>query len=162
MSAQGYYAHSVHGHWPLNPPTNQSRQPSRATPPSIDQNGYIYVVTAYPATVRNDATASRQPHASRPPPPQKPEKVYQCFDHGCDGRSFSNVENFKRHLKEKSGSSTVVCNLCGKAFTRKSNMEKHVVEGKCGFMKGIAQDLDLASNDLGKWQSDPWGADYRS
>ena len=55
----------------------------------------------------------------------------QCFDHGCNGRTFSSRENYYRHLREKSGQGAIRCRFCGHEFTRRSNRDKHVADGKC-------------------------------
>lgn len=63
------------------------------------------------------------------------QSYLRCYEHGCDGRTFSRIENYKRHLREMNGIGTVFCRFCYKSFTRKSNMDKHVLEGKCGVIK---------------------------
>ncbi|KAF1823911.1 uncharacterized protein K489DRAFT_302328, partial [Dissoconium aciculare CBS 342.82] len=55
----------------------------------------------------------------------------QCFEHGCNGRVFSCHENYLRHVREKDGKNTVMCLVCGKEFTRRSNREKHLAQGTC-------------------------------
>lgn len=63
-----------------------------------------------------------------------PSDRVQCFDHGCNGRIFSNRENYLRHLREKNGQGAIRCRYCGYEFTRRSNRDKHVAEGKCNRM----------------------------
>ena len=68
----------------------------------------------------------------------------RCFEHGCNGRAFANSENYKRHLRERSRSGKVECSLCYKDFTRKSNMEKHISDGKCAMVKILDPDIEVA------------------
>lgn len=55
----------------------------------------------------------------------------RCYDHGCDGRTFSSPENFRRHIREKQRSIVAICIFCQASFTRKSNRDKHLSNGKC-------------------------------
>ena len=62
--------------------------------------------------------------------PRKP----QCFDHGCNGRTFSTFSNLLRHQREKAGSSyKSVCHRCGAEFTRKTARDGHIAHDKCIF-----------------------------
>lgn len=73
----------------------------------------------------------------------------QCYDHGCNGRAFSCLENFRRHIREQSGSGRVACAFCLKLFTRKSNRSKHIREGKCKALRGkrnSGPDLEIKYN----------------
>jgi hypothetical protein len=63
------------------------------------------------------------------------QSYLRCYEHGCEGRTFTRIENYKRHLREMNGIGTVSCPFCYKSFTRKSNMDKHILEGKCGVIK---------------------------
>lgn len=86
------------------------------------------------------------PHIQRPPghygcgqPQSEPQQrrlsgrsgaqVFRCFEHGCGGRSFSNIENYRRHIREKT--TNVRCPLCEISFTRKSNRDAHLSSGRC-------------------------------
>ncbi|PMB70837.1 hypothetical protein BB8028_0002g04580 [Beauveria bassiana] len=55
----------------------------------------------------------------------------RCFDHGCDGRTFSSPENYRRHIREKQRPVDAICIYCMASFTRRSNRDKHVLNGKC-------------------------------
>ena len=55
----------------------------------------------------------------------------QCFDHGCNGRTFSCLENYKRHLRERERRTHVICGFCHTSFSRKSNRDQHIVMGRC-------------------------------
>ena len=70
----------------------------------------------------------------------------RCFDHGCEGRTFSSMENFRRHIRERDHDTRVVCDLCGVSFSRKSNRDKHVLSGKCLGFKRIVLDASNISN----------------
>lgn len=59
------------------------------------------------------------------------EPGFRCFEHGCGGRSFSNVENYYRHIREQRGVGKVTCPYCDKEFSRKSNREAHIGSGRC-------------------------------
>ena len=61
----------------------------------------------------------------------------RCFEHGCDGRTFSCKDNYRRHLREKNGAGTVICEFCLACFSRKSNRDKHLSEGKCKVWKAL-------------------------
>lgn len=63
----------------------------------------------------------------------------QCFDHGCNGKIFSCRENYMRHVREKSGRHSVSCRFCGCEFSRRSNLEKHVSEGRCANAPSMSQ-----------------------
>jgi hypothetical protein len=110
--------------------------------PSISQNdcglvrmnhgdfGYEYIQST-PFSPSSHGPATYQPpaplHQKQPRSKIRP----RCFEHGCEGRTFSCRENYRRHLREKNGSSLVVCTICGLFFSRKSNRDKHVLDGKC-------------------------------
>jgi hypothetical protein len=87
----------------------------------------------YPYGAQEVAAAPMRAQSQSIPKADRP----RCYEHGCEGRAFSCIENYRRHLKEKSGLSTVVCLFCNRQFTRKSNMEKHIVEGKCNVVKSF-------------------------
>lgn len=55
----------------------------------------------------------------------------RCFEHGCNGRTFSNMDNYKRHIREQRSITSVECPFCGKEFSRKSNMDTHVAKKRC-------------------------------
>lgn len=62
----------------------------------------------------------------------------RCFDHGCDGRTFSCAENYRRHIREQSRSSRVSCPYCSLPFSRKSNRDTHVSNGRCKALAAMA------------------------
>lgn len=64
-------------------------------------------------------------------PPCK-ASVYYCWSHGCDGRSFSSLANYRRHIREKSGiHSKVACPQCGQQFVRISARDQHLAKRRC-------------------------------
>lgn len=58
--------------------------------------------------------------------------VIRCWDHGCDGRRFSSISNFRRHQRERAGQTPVCfCPRCGAAFYRRWTRDHHVERGSC-------------------------------
>ena len=56
----------------------------------------------------------------------------QCFDHGCNGRSFSCQANLLRHRKEQSAEAkTFHCRRCGRQFTRATARNLHEKRRTC-------------------------------
>jgi hypothetical protein len=58
-------------------------------------------------------------------------RLPQCFEHGCDGRTFSCPENYRRHIRERERFPDALCAYCLKSFTRKSNRDSHLSKGRC-------------------------------
>ena len=59
---------------------------------------------------------------------QKP----RCWDHGCGGRTFSSLGNYRRHLREQNRWAPVfACPICGKLFTRSTARKLHREMDKC-------------------------------
>lgn len=63
----------------------------------------------------------------------------RCFDHGCGGRCFSSIDNYRRHLREKSGVWRARCCFCMTEFSRRSNRDKHMTDGRCKGLLALAQ-----------------------
>ncbi|KAF2751620.1 hypothetical protein M011DRAFT_491215 [Sporormia fimetaria CBS 119925] len=56
----------------------------------------------------------------------------QCWEHGCNGKTFSTFSNLLRHQREKSGTAAKsTCPNCGAEFTRTTAMKGHRDAGKC-------------------------------
>jgi hypothetical protein len=56
----------------------------------------------------------------------------RCWQHGCEGRSFSNISNYRRHCKEKSELQTkAVCHRCGRTFSRTTSRDLHYRRQRC-------------------------------
>ena len=69
---------------------------------------------------------------------QAPKKP-QCWEHGCEGRTFGTFSNLLRHQREKSGTSAKsTCHRCGAEFTRKTARDGHLAHDRCG--KVLARD----------------------
>lgn len=56
------------------------------------------------------------------------KRIFQCWDHGCGGRVFSTLSNYRRHCREKKllAKGEIACPYCGKRFTRSSARDAHV------------------------------------
>ncbi|KAL4812987.1 hypothetical protein BDW67DRAFT_193119 [Aspergillus spinulosporus] len=62
-----------------------------------------------------------------------PDAPIRCWDHGCEGRKFSSVGNYRRHLREKNGQAKMhPCPDCGRVFTRSTARNFHRQSGTCG------------------------------
>ncbi|KAK4695636.1 hypothetical protein P7C71_g2151, partial [Lecanoromycetidae sp. Uapishka_2] len=60
--------------------------------------------------------------------PRKP----QCWDHSCNGRSFSSISNLLRHQGEKGDiPQKLTCHRCAAEFTRKAALGDHLILGEC-------------------------------
>ncbi|KAL4809873.1 hypothetical protein BDV18DRAFT_49944 [Aspergillus unguis] len=56
----------------------------------------------------------------------------QCWEHSCEGRAFSSLGNYERHLREKTGKAkSFQCEKCGQRFTRSTAKNKHIKFGRC-------------------------------
>lgn len=70
------------------------------------------------------STSPVDEHADRP--------AIRCYDHGCDGRTFSSISNFRRHQRERAGQGPVCfCPRCGATFYRRWTRDHHVERGSC-------------------------------
>ncbi|KAJ5220195.1 hypothetical protein N7468_009399 [Penicillium chermesinum] len=57
----------------------------------------------------------------------------RCWEHGCEGRKFSSLGNYRRHLREKNGQAKgYPCPDCGRVFTRSTARNYHKNSGTCG------------------------------
>lgn len=107
------------------------------------QSGFEDLVSAGPGLLELSDVASLATnectHESRIPQTECIQEInvqqensrHRCFLHGCDGRAFANSENYRRHIRERTRSGQATCDYCFLPFTRKSNRDKHIVEGKC-------------------------------
>ena len=58
--------------------------------------------------------------------------LFRCYQHGCNGRQFSTLHNFRRHLKERNGLGKVhTCSVCGRKFSRSTARKTHQKQGRC-------------------------------
>lgn len=62
--------------------------------------------------------------------PSKQELPVQCWQHGCNGRSFSSLSNYRRHIRERS-KPPAMCQLCGQRFSRKGARDAHQAQQRC-------------------------------
>lgn len=66
------------------------------------------------------------------PPPSTDSGAVQCWQHGCDGRFFASVSNYRRHCREKDGSNArVACPRCFQSFSRAAARDVHYMQGRC-------------------------------
>ncbi|KAI3326785.1 hypothetical protein HD806DRAFT_488200 [Xylariaceae sp. AK1471] len=60
----------------------------------------------------------------------------QCWLHGCAGRTFSCLSNYRRHCKEKDGIlEKVSCPRCAQTFSRKAAQKLHLEKDRCKVIK---------------------------
>jgi len=65
-------------------------------------------------------------------PPRLNSSCIRCWQHGCDGRTFSSLSNYRRHCKEKNQhQSKAVCYRCGRSFSRTAGRDLHYSERRC-------------------------------
>jgi hypothetical protein len=70
-----------------------------------------------------------------------------CWLHGCEGRSFSSMGNYRRHCREKDGLvKKATCPRCGRQFTRDATRHAHFQQQRCRF---VAYD----ANGVPSWRS---------
>lgn len=56
----------------------------------------------------------------------------KCWQHGCRGRTFSLLSNYRRHCKEKDGiKHKAICPRCGQRFSRKAALKIHHKQWRC-------------------------------
>ena len=124
-------AHFLSSHGPatyLSPSISQNDfGPTRINYGYLD-HGFVQSAASFPSS---HGLATYQPPAPVNQNQSRSKDRPRCFEHGCEGRAFSCRENYRRHLREKNGSSSVVCTICGLSFSRKSNRDKHILDGKC-------------------------------
>ncbi|KAK2750602.1 hypothetical protein FQN57_002673 [Myotisia sp. PD_48] len=118
----------VHAPSPYGIP-NQSFQhhpqfsPNHPIPTSSPPEG-----TPQPYALRQSSVSPSPSNVSEAELRTKP----QCWDHGCNGRSFSTFSNLLRHQREKAGLSTKSeCPYCGAEFTRSTARNGHLERGRC-------------------------------
>nr|POE54278.1 hypothetical protein CFP56_77802 [Quercus suber] len=63
------------------------------------------------------------------------ERQYVCWLHGCNGRTFTNFSNYRRHCKERSDEyAKPVCPRCGREFLRETARDSHYQQRRCRFI----------------------------
>jgi hypothetical protein len=70
---------------------------------------------------------------SRPPPlATSPSMQYACWQHGCNGRTFTTLSNYRRHCKERSFRyARPQCPRCGQQFSREAARDTHYNQQRC-------------------------------
>ncbi|KAL4910504.1 hypothetical protein BDW74DRAFT_141357 [Aspergillus multicolor] len=103
-------------------------------------------------------------HTHRTMPTQPETTTIRCWDHGCEGRKFSSVGNYRRHLREKNGVAKVhPCPDCGRVFTRSTARNFHRQSGSCGIgmgLLGLQMQMQMGMNlgmgvGMGQGQTQP-------
>lgn len=132
-----------------------SRRPSRCSDPGLPtisqdnsgshshSNSRLNSGSDIFATAEVDSQSTKQekpPSDTEPSPPIGPNPgsrhvgrpTIRCWDHGCGGRKFSSISNYRRHQRERAGQTTVCfCPRCGAAFYRRWTRDHHVERGSC-------------------------------
>jgi hypothetical protein len=85
--------------------------------------------------VHNTMTSFNIPSTVQTPLPNSPKICathIECWLHGCKGRIFSSISNYRRHCKERNGiREKPVCPTCGRVFTRKLARDQHFEQLRC-------------------------------
>ena len=55
----------------------------------------------------------------------------QCWQHGCKGRTFSSLSNYRRHCREKRLNRLPTCPRCGGRFSRTGARVSHYQKRRC-------------------------------
>lgn len=64
--------------------------------------------------------------------PTQQKLSYVCWQHGCKGRSFTTLSNYRRHCREKSsGYAKPQCPVCGQHFLREAARDAHLQLQRC-------------------------------
>lgn len=114
-------------------------------PPSLD-----YYTTGLPNYLNSTSAGAAGTDEQQPAlfaGVQLLEAAPRCWLHGCAGRSFSSVSNYRRHCKEKDGSQgRIECSRCGQRFSRWAAQREHVSQLRCKVRRYDA-------NGVAFWQS---------
>lgn len=56
----------------------------------------------------------------------------ECWLHGCNGRVFASLSNYRRHCRERTNlADRPTCSICRRTFTRKSARDQHQHQRRC-------------------------------
>jgi hypothetical protein len=123
------------------------------------------------STARSNSTTSLQeqqrPSLGRAETTASNQSLPRCWGHGCNGRTFSCAENYRRHIRERSGGSRATCPGCHHQFSRKSNLDAHIASGKCKAMQAWLTEAATLENpvDISQdwasglyWDGSSWSA----
>ncbi|ETS86319.1 hypothetical protein PFICI_00147 [Pestalotiopsis fici W106-1] len=90
------------------------------------------IVSSYQEQATSTATPSQGPVIASGQVIQQSDADLRCWEHGCNGRKFTNRSNLRRHLREKSTARpTCRCPRCGATFSRTTARNVHVARGSC-------------------------------
>jgi hypothetical protein len=98
------------------------------------------------APSRSSSQHSQRPSLERARTVTSDQSLPRCWEHGCNGRTFSCAENYRRHIRERSGGSRAQCPGCHHQFSRKSNLDAHIASGKCKAMQAWLAEAAAMNN----------------
>jgi NAD-dependent SIR2 family protein deacetylase len=130
--------------WPSLSPVLEETNESRSISPSTSLL-YFSQATRF-ATSSSPTYTFRQPENPAQSSAHYNEMIsesrkFRCWNHNCNGRTFSSLGNYRRHIREKSGNAkTFLCQDCGRLFTRSTALNSH--RQRCPALKPI---LDMLS-----------------
>ena len=103
---------------------------------NADENNIATDMDRSPLTsVRSDSLERNSQAATPTPDAATKTTLIRCWLHGCNGRSFTHLSNYRRHCREKSRQEAgFSCLVCGKRFTRKAAWKTHVDQQRCKFI----------------------------
>jgi hypothetical protein len=136
--------------WPsLSPEIEQSNR-SRSIPPSMSPLCSTQT-TCFTSSSSPIFTFRRPEHPDQPSAHYKEMKSesvkLRCWNHNCNGRTFSSLGNYRRHIREKSGNAkTFLCQNCGRLFTRSTALNSHHQNQKCPAIKPKSDMLSCMSS----------------
>lgn len=102
----------------------------------VDVTPSLYAASTLSGATSSAAVSSHSHSLSQPgytvPQSSTDSGAVQCWQHGCDGRFFASVSNYRRHCKEKDGSSArASCPRCLQSFSRTAARDVHYTQGRC-------------------------------
>jgi hypothetical protein len=110
------------------------------SPTTTDNAKGIHDPESMPSSETTHNTTTRQLLRNDVHIHEKQSTHLRCFEHGCNGRRFSNKDNYRRHFRERSVANRADCYFCGVTFSRKSNRDAHVASGRCQVVNNIFSD----------------------
>jgi hypothetical protein len=99
----------------------------------------------------HQVATSAQDMATRP-------TLIRCWLHGCKGRSFTHLSNYRRHCRENlRQEARFSCLICGKRFTRKAAWKIHTDQQQCRFIDYDANGVPFERKRLSSTAMDTMG-----
>lgn len=96
------------------------------------QTPTLYIPTGTDLLRKQRQLKEKQPQKRAEDKSDEPESKIRCWNHSCDGRRFSSMSNYRRHLREKGGNvKRHQCKDCGRSFTRSTSRNTHRLLGTC-------------------------------